>query len=365
MIHYINTESGHSKTSNRCEWNEPKISKAGKEKYCKGKKIEELFPPKPTHLKPCIPINTVPNFITPSLFKIVYDEEKKTECERIVSEVLNNLIENVLKSLNVEQYYFLINRILINQKQEKNIFKPDFVNKITETFYENNVKLSKNKIMNICIQTIQQSNTQAWFDERSIRLSASKAHLVKIRLRNFEKLAITLINEKPMFGRGLKNVTYGNKNEKIALKKYIEMYEVEVYECGLVINHLNPWLCGSPDGIVMSDGKPIKVLEIKCPISCQNQPIITDAGECNLKYLIKDSNGVITLKKNHIYYTQCQVLMYCCGLQYCDIFIYSSKYKCILININRDDNFLKKCISKMNNFYFKYYLKQLIVHFGL
>jgi len=69
-----------------------------------------------------------------------------------------------------------------------------------------------------------------------------------IRLRHFEKLAMTLINEKPMFSRDLKNVIYGNKNEKIELKIYIEMYEIEVYESGLVINHLNPWLCGSPDG---------------------------------------------------------------------------------------------------------------------
>jgi hypothetical protein len=55
-------------------------------------------------------------------------------------------------------------------------------------------------------------------------------------------------------------------------------------------------LCGSPDGIVMSDGIPIKVLEIKCPTSCHNQPIITDS-ECNLNYLNKYSNGVIMLKK--------------------------------------------------------------------
>jgi len=254
-------------------------------------------------LTQCTHTNTIPNFITPSLFKIVYDEEKKSECENIVSEVLNNLIENVLESLTLEQSTFLINKILINQKQEKNIFKPDFINKITETFYENNVKLSKNKIMNICINTVKQSNSQAWFDERAIRLSASRAHLVKIRLRNYEKLVISLINKKPMFGKGLKNVNYGNENEKIALKKYKEMYELEVYECGLVINHLNPWLCGSPDGIVMSDGKPIKVLEIKCPISCINQPIITDAGECNLNYLIKDSNGVIMLKKPHLLYS--------------------------------------------------------------
>ncbi|XP_060855198.1 uncharacterized protein K02A2.6-like [Metopolophium dirhodum] len=87
LTHYINTESGHSKTSDRCEWNEPKISKAGKEKYCKGKRIEELFPPKSDKLTQCTHTNTISNFITPSLFKIVYDEEKKSEysAERITN----------------------------------------------------------------------------------------------------------------------------------------------------------------------------------------------------------------------------------------------------------------------------------------
>jgi Tfp pilus assembly pilus retraction ATPase PilT len=94
-------------------------------------------------LTPSIHTNTIPDFIIPFLFKIVkeIDEEKKSECEKIVSEVLNNLIENTLESLRLEPSTFLINKILINQKQDKNIIKPDFINKITETFYVNNVKL--------------------------------------------------------------------------------------------------------------------------------------------------------------------------------------------------------------------------------
>lgn len=100
-----------------------------------------------------------------------------------------------------------------------------------------------------------------------------------------------------MFGKGLKNVSFGNKFEKIALETYKQLYKYDVQECGLVIHNFNTWLCASPDGIVMSKGKPFKILEIKCPISCQNQPIVSDTGEINLNYLIKDSNGVICLKK--------------------------------------------------------------------
>lgn len=72
-----------------------------------------------------------------------------------------------------------------------------------------------------------------------------------------------------MYEKGLKNVMYRTKNEKIALQKYIDLYKHEVIDCGLVIHTLNPWLCSSPDGIVVFNKIYSKVLEIKCPISCQ------------------------------------------------------------------------------------------------
>jgi len=46
MTYYVNIENGHSKTTHHCEWSAPKISKAEKYLYCKGKRTEELFPQK-------------------------------------------------------------------------------------------------------------------------------------------------------------------------------------------------------------------------------------------------------------------------------------------------------------------------------
>lgn len=76
MTHYINIEDGHSKTSQHCEWSAPKISKAGKDLYCKGKRIEELFPPKNLSAS-FIVTNNIPDFQVPSLFSVMYNEEKK------------------------------------------------------------------------------------------------------------------------------------------------------------------------------------------------------------------------------------------------------------------------------------------------
>lgn len=332
--------------------------------YSKGKRIEELFPPKqpPTSF---IVSNNIPEFKVPSLFSVMYNEEKKTECERTVKTVVNELLENVFKSLEFEKYAFLINNILNNQKKEKLTFNFNFDNKVHTTFYENNISITNIQFSHIFESTLQQSKTTIWFGERSLRLTASKAHLVKIRLKNFEKLVDNLIIQTPMYGKGLTNVNYGTKNEKMALQKYVDLYKHKVIDCGLVIHTLTPWLCASPDGIVVSNKISSKVLEIKCPISCQNKPIIDETGVLNLSYLIRDSNNKIVLKKSHIYFTQCQILMYCCGLNYCDLFIYSENFNSLLIEVSRDDLFLKNIVQKLGDFYFKYYLKKCIINFGL
>lgn len=120
----------------------------------------------------------------------------------------------------------------------------------------------------------------------------------------------------------------------------------------MVIHTLTPWLCTSPDGIVLSNKKAFKVLKIKCPITCQNKPIIDETGNLNLSYLIRGTNNIIELKKSHIYFTQCQILMYCCGLDYCDLFIYSENFNSLLIVVNRDDIFLKKIYTEIRRFLF-------------
>jgi len=42
------------------------------------------------------------------------------------------------------------------------------------------------------------------------------------------------------------------------------MFNKEVLKSGLVINQFNPWLCASPGGLVLKNGKIDVVLEIKC-----------------------------------------------------------------------------------------------------
>lgn len=84
-------------------------------------------------------------------------------------------------------------------------------------------------------------------------------------------------------------------------------------------------------------------------------------GICNVPYLEFKGNAV-TLKKNHMYYTQCQVAMYVTGLILCDLFIYTPfQNGSCCITIDRDNEFLNKVIPKCEKFYFDYVLPALVL----
>lgn len=233
------------------------------------------------------------------------------------------------------------------------------ISALENDFYDNHVLIDKTRATEICVKTLHQSKSDLWFTERKIRISASRAHSIKTRKKDHEKLLNTLMNPKLLHGRGLRNVTFGSKLEKTALDKYTNSYDRTVAGCGLIIHLTQPWLCASPDGIVMMNGKPERVLEIKCPISCKEKPIVGEIGDINVSYIIKNSRGNLELKQSHTYFTQCQLLMYCCGVDFCDFFIYTENHISILIEIQRNDMFLKGCIEKLQQFYFTHYLKEL------
>jgi len=72
-----------------------------------------------------------------------------------------------------------------------------------------------------------------------------------------------------------------------------------------------PWICCSPDGIVLKNGHLDRVLEIKCPISFKEKPFIDPInGKVMLKYLKYNLLGQLILNPSSIYYTQCQILFF-------------------------------------------------------
>jgi hypothetical protein len=119
------------------------------------------------------------------------------------------------------------------------------------------------------------------------------------------------------------------------------------------------WLCASPDGLVVEHGKLVKVLEVKCPISCKDKSIFNSVNNTSSVSYLKYEKNQICLKKNHQYYTQCQILMYFSGLDKCDFLVYN-KIDPVIITIDRNDMFLKRILVRLEYFYFNFYLPKLI-----
>ncbi|KAL5246441.1 hypothetical protein ACI65C_013849 [Semiaphis heraclei] len=148
--------------------------------------------------------------------------------------------------------------------------------KMEQTIYHQEVNVNEEIIKQIFNQTLNQYNDKLWSHHRKIRISASlKAHKIKVS-RNTSidgqtRLAMSLINENTITGQGLSNVLYGSQTEKKAIEIFSTMFNLKVLKCGLVVHKDQPWLCASPDGLIIKNNKINSALEIKCPISCKKK----------------------------------------------------------------------------------------------
>jgi len=140
-------------------------------------------------------------------------------------------------------------------------------------FYNSFVASSEVECFQIFKRTLGQSSNPEWFKSRKYRISASKAHSIG----NARKSETIL---KYFFGSVMdnKNLMCGREIEDAARKKYAEMVGVSrVLFSGNVVSKVKPWLCSSPDGLIVKNGSII-CLEINCPISFSN-------GLINVPYL--------------------------------------------------------------------------------
>lgn len=174
-----------------------------------------------------------------------------------------------------------MSNIIIKQIQSDlpKFFSTFPLNLIEHSYFYENIYVDENRIKLIFNQTLGQSYSQSWTQIRKMRISASsKAHKIKT-LRNISeesqnKLAITLLSESIIVGKGASNIQYGQHTEDKAFNVFCEMYNVEVIKSGLIIHICRPWISASPDGLILTNGQISSLLEIKCSISCRQKPII-------------------------------------------------------------------------------------------
>lgn len=225
----------------------------------------------------------------------------------------------------------------------------------------NNIVLSEEHIVALACETLDQSLCENWFKARHLRISAStNVHNIKtLNRKSIESLVSDFLNKKKI---DTASTRYGLKNEPIARDKYETLYNCKVKRVGVIVKENQPWLCrlcGSIDGVVIDDGCITKIVEIKCPSSCEKKAVVNfNNKSCNVYLQFVEDQLIV--KHTDVYYTQMQVQMYITSMTVCDLFNYSPlpNGSC-LIEVHRDEDFIQAVIIKSEQFYFQNYLPAL------
>lgn len=371
LIHFINSSDSVSKTNNEQSWGVPSSKEFSKNKYSKGRYFEQMRPPKkkPRASSPVVcdllelsTLNGPFGLPNPSHLRTVVLQMQRDQDE-VAKEVSQRYAERAKKKSAAEQ---VLKEKCRTALATLSLFSKSsvFSNKLKldpklKVFYEEKIVLSQQDIIKYACDTIEQSKCDLWFDNRSLRISgSSNAHKVKTRVRkSILKLVEEIINPKKV---DVASTKYGIATESKAKKKYCELYNVEVMDVGVVVSYNQPWLCVSIDGAVVSADKVVRLLEIKCPSSCKTKKVVDfEQKKCNVKYL-NIVNNKVCLVKSHMYYTQCQTMLYVMGLELCDLFVYSPvKGGSIRVVVEKDLVFLKDLLLENEKFYFRHVLPKL------
>ena len=222
------------------------------------------------------------------------------------------------------------------------------------TFYNQYIDMSTPQLEEIEKVTKAQSKEQVWHDARRVRITASTAKKVPIRLTKFLSEHL-----HPSF-RGNAATRQGAEGEELA-RDYLETLGNSIETKGLVVCKKEPWLAASPDGVINKD----TLLEIKTPVmrdksikeflatkSCE---ITTVANGDRVEYHIA-YNG----QKG--YYMQVQLGMHCTGLQHAKLVIWN-KTEHLEIEVPYDQGFVQEQITRLRTFYFSHMLPKIVDYF--
>lgn len=363
LIHFLNSYTGASKTSVEQEWGKPSAREIGKEKYSQPLLITSTFKKKKpkTELIPLYNLQLAKFKSINCPLTDVLKRENVHEAEIAASSVLKSILNQVVKEYD-ENNVDVCALTLINMSRGSLMNLDDNnLNSLPvhlRKFYETNICVTEEEILNVCKKTVDQSTSSDWFHQRNCRISASsKAHKIKTCPRTgFTELSQKILraDSEKIDAPALK---YGMKNEKRAVKCYSNSFDGEIISVGLMIMPDRPFLCASPDGILVSDGCVDAILEVKCPYSCAKKPIYDpDLAKFNVGYLVKEG-GISKLRPSHQYYTQCQILMVVSGLNECKLYVWSPvKDGSELVIVQRDEAFIDNLVPKLEEFYFQFYL---------
>lgn len=223
-------------------------------------------------------------------------------------------------------------------------------------FYEAFVEVTLQQCINIA-NTPQ--GTPAWFKDRSVRISASKARAQYTYYINKKADWNARYNEvyQSIF-KGNDYTIAGLRCEVLARDLYEEKYRCKVFETGLLVRPEIPWLGASVDGTAIDEsGKFVNTIEIKTFKEGQH----LNAWELLEYKCIKtlDENGNVKEKTQH--YAQMQLGMFVTGMDVCEYIVYSESGKdAHYVRVPFDEKHVIELCSRLVHVYFDKFLPRML-----
>ncbi|XP_055529000.1 uncharacterized protein LOC129721006 [Wyeomyia smithii] len=222
-------------------------------------------------------------------------------------------------------------------------------------YFEVNVNVSEHESFNICTETVNQSTSSKWKEERARRITASRAYFLYTyyktqpeKVKDWKRKIMSMVIPRHV---STPAIEHGLRCEKQAVAAYERDFGKDVLRCGFVIPPHIPWLGCSPDGIIVDEEK---VIEIKCPEAGKHKCLNDFIGE--LPYLTKLSS----LRKSHAYYAQVQLNIFILKCKSADFLIYSAyEDKCYVQEIKFDAEYVRSLMAVLKEVYFNVFLKYL------
>ena len=237
-------------------------------------------------------------------------------------------------------------------------FQPPTLEKALADMYDTCIVVDQNKACRLagCAQ-----GSDEWAEARDVRITGSKCyalftHDAKGRNANWDKKLIAL--EKSRMFAGNAATRYGQKSENKAMEIYEQMCVGEkVVRCGLIVPPKCPWLGFSPDGVVMRDGQPVRLVEVKSPVCGKTMTPLEMLTQKALPFIEFDGeNG--DLKRKHQYYGQVQLGMAILSVQKCDFVIYG-KDGIAIMPVYRDELFIQRLLQSLHRVFFSVMLPHM------
>ena len=164
--------------------------------------------------------------------------------------------------------------------------------------------------------TRSQSKSTAWYKQRKGRITASKFREVFTKVNTLSKsqskganceitpLLVILLYQKDI--SSLSPTKWGIDHEDTAKESFFTEFtkihnNCKMISCGLFVSKSHPYICASPDALVLCSCCKKACVEVKCSYSIRNQSVLEAWNETSF---LEKAYGKIQLKRNHKYYTQ-------------------------------------------------------------